>query len=361
MVDKTSLRCGVPLLSFCIPTFNRSESVSRLVRSILACNAHDIEVIVVNNASPDSTIEELDSLSDGRFDLYSNSENRGALYNMLRALSLGRGKYLIYCTDQDYFLGDQLDEFLELLRGSVQVSCGFCLLPGDAAQRTRSVVIGYEAMIAVAYRSRHPTGYFFRNEDLKTIGFPEKFDRFEDVELFPLEFVFAELALMGNALIYRKGLFRPEVSKRVAEHKSSTTDGKSRNAFFSPASRLRMTLKFVKHLDGLALSKFDAIRIEASVFLSGAWAASVGYRYIMANERLCAHYRMAVEKISVLQSLTTSVHFMIDFFIARKSRGLQRMLYAIVIIFWAVWHFSIRVLRKAVDLCFKLEKNNPCI
>lgn len=349
MAYENSLRPAAPLLSFCIPTFNRSESVSRLVRTILACNADDIEVIVVNNASPDNTIEELGNLSDRRFDLYSNSENRGALYNMLRALSLGRGKYLIYCTDQDYFLADQLDEFLELLRGSEQVSCGFCLLPGDAVQRTRFVPIGYKAMIAVAYRSRHPTGYFFRNENLKTIGFPEKFDCFEDVELFPLEFVFAELAMIGGALIYRKGLFRPEVSKSVTEHKSSTTDGKSKNAFFSPTSRLRMTLKFVTHLDGLALSKIDATRIEASVFLRGAWAASFGYRSIMTNERLCSHYIMAVEKISTLGSLTTIAHFMIDFFAARKNRNLQRVLHSISIIFWTIWHLLARAFRKTVD------------
>ena len=123
MSSAKPVESNTPLLSFCIPTFNRSESLNRLVRSILACHTDEIEVIVSNNASPDNTLDVLGQLSDNRLKVYSNIENCGALFNMLRALSLGTGKYVIYCTDQDYFLADQLSEFLELLRSKSKVSC----------------------------------------------------------------------------------------------------------------------------------------------------------------------------------------------------------------------------------------------
>ncbi|MBS7808573.1 glycosyltransferase family A protein [Variovorax sp. PCZ-1] len=348
MHNKSAATAVAPLLSLCIPTFNRSASVNRLVRSILACDTSDIEIIVSNNASPDDTLDVLNELADARLKIYSSSENQGALFNMLRALSLGTGKYVIYCTDQDYFLANQLTEFLELLRHESQISCGFCLLPVDADRPTRTVPAGYDAMLAVAYRSRHPTGYFFRSEDLKAIGFPDKFSRFDEVELFPLEFVFAELALKGAALIYRKGLFQPEVSKSVTEHKSSTTDGKSKTAFFSPDSRLRMSIKFAKHLDRLTLSRFNAVRIESSVFLSGIWVSTVGYRSIMANEQLCAHYRMGVEKISVFQVIAMAARFTKRYFDRRRNDKSPIILHALVICCFAVSHLISRVAQKIV-------------
>lgn len=349
MSNADDVTVGVPLLSFCIPTFNRSASLKRLVQSILACDTDDIEVIVANNASPDDTLDVLNQITDRRLKVYSSSENYGALFNMLRALSMGTGRYVIYCTDQDYFLADQLPEFLDLIRNESQVSCGFCLLPGDFKQATVSVPAGYDAMLAVAYRSRHPTGYFFHTAHLKAIGFPDKFNRFEDVELFPLEFVFAELALKGWALIYRKGLFQPEVSKSVADHKSSTTDGRSKTAFFSPESRLRMALKFVEHLDGLVISKFNALKIEASVFSRGVWAAAIGYRLIMANERLCAHYRMGVEKISVLQTCKTALSFAKRYFEKRKNRKRPIILHAFVICSLAISNLIGLVIRKLMN------------
>ncbi len=349
MSNAASVDGNTPLLSFCIPTFNRSGSLNRLVGSILACRTDEIEVIVSNNASPDNTLDLLGKLSDKRLKVFSNSENCGALFNMLRAMSLGTGKYVIYCTDQDYFLADQLDEFLELLRNESKISCGFCLLPSDPNRNTRSVPVGYDAMLAVAYRSRHPTGYFFCADNLRGIGFPEKFNHIDEVELFPLEFVFAELALKGRALIYRQGLFRPEVSHSVADHKSSTTDGRSKTAFFSPDSRLRMTLKFVKHLDGLGVPKLSGMRIEASVFLSGVWAASAGYRSIMANERLCAHYRMDVEKISVFQASTTGLGFAIRYFRARKGSASAIILHTFIVCCCASSNLAFRLARRVIS------------
>jgi glycosyltransferase involved in cell wall biosynthesis len=349
MSNATATPAGTPLLSFCIPTFNRSASLNRLVQSILACDTDDIEVIVANNASPDDTLDVLSQIADRRLKVYSSSENYGALFNMLRALSLGTGRYVIYCTDQDHFLADQLPEFLDLVRNESQVSCGFCLLPGDVEQATVSMQAGYDAMLAVAYRSRHPTGYFFHTAHLKAIGFPDKFNHFENVELFPLEFVFAELSLKGRALIYRKGLFQPEVSKSVADHKSSTTDGRSKTAFFSPDSRLRMALKFVEHLDDLAISKFSALKIEASVFSRGVWAAAIGYRSIMANERLCAHYRMGVEKISIFQTCKTTVSFVKRYFKRRKNRKRPIIMHAFMICSLAISNLTGRIVQKLIN------------
>ena len=58
----------MPVASILIPVFNREKLVQRAIQSALAQTLSDIEVIVVDNASTDSTWEVVQGLAgtDGR-------------------------------------------------------------------------------------------------------------------------------------------------------------------------------------------------------------------------------------------------------------------------------------------------------
>jgi glycosyltransferase involved in cell wall biosynthesis len=308
---------AIPLLTFCIPSFNRTERVQALVRSLLALPDDDIEVVVLDNASTDGAAEALGRIDDPRFKLARNPENRGALFNMVNVFSLATGEYVVYTTDQDKTNVERLAEFKAFLREHRNLSCGFCNF--DVAPGTPHLIFprGIEAVNAIAYKGRHPTGYFFRNKDLRTVCLAERFADFNVVDLFPLEFAFAEVALRGDGAVYNGGLFSPNNGEDVVRHKSATTNGASRTAFFAPSARLKLALAYTRHIEQLELTHRDRSRLIGQVFFAELRAATVGYRAVMANERLCIHYRMESRRIGRAELLGTGAGFVRGYFSTR--------------------------------------------
>jgi len=84
-------RAGLPLVSICIPTYNRAGMVGDAIRSALAQTYPAVEVIVVDNASTDNTTEVLASLNDPRLRFERNEKNLGLFGNFNRCIALARG------------------------------------------------------------------------------------------------------------------------------------------------------------------------------------------------------------------------------------------------------------------------------
>lgn len=300
-------------LSFCIPTYNRIESVRRLVLDILSSNDTNIEVVVLDNGSTDNTLEVLGGISDDRLKIYSNGSNRGALFNMVNVLNKGHGDYLVYCTDQDYIDKEKIEEFKSFLISSKTISCGYCEFESSGISEYEVFPIGYKSIENIAYKGRHPTGYFFNNKFLKEMDIVKRFSDYEFVDLFPLEFVFAELSLVGAGAIYKKPIFRPENGPMVVSHKSSTTKGSDKKAFFRPEARLKLAINFSKHLKSLKLAPKEKIQLAANILIAEIRASTLGYRAIMANQKLCIHYKMNVRKIKTIELIKIGLLFYFEY------------------------------------------------
>lgn len=279
-------------LSFCIPTYNRAQSVLRLATEILSCEDPNIEVVVLDNGSTDDTLCILSTIKDKRLFVYSNGVNQGALFNMVNVLNKGRGKYLVYSTDQDYVDREKIAEFKSFLLHNSELACGYCDFYSTGEIDYEIFSIGGESIKNIAYKGRHPTGYFFNNNFLKQINIIKRFSDYEYVDLFPLEFIFAELSMMGQGAIYNRPIFTPETGEMVVKHKSSTTDGKSKRAFFAPEARLKLAVNYSNHLSTLELTEKEKIALAAGVFMNELTAATLGYRSILGNKALCTHYGM---------------------------------------------------------------------
>lgn len=298
----------MPLLSFCIPTYNRASSVIKLVQCILALPDSDIEVIVLDNGSVDETLEELQKIKDSRFILQSNYINKGALFSMVNVFNYANGDYVIYSTDQDGVNISSLENFKLFLKENQSIECGFCAFSNDPEFNNQIFGAGYSAIEAVAYKGRHPTGYFFRNSSLKRLNLSENFSNYDRVHLFPLEFAFAEVALNGNSAIFASHtLFYPNKSNSIAKLKSATTLGTSKNAFFSPDSRLKMAIRYSWHIHDLNLNKYEIIKIQAKIFVSGIVGATLGYRKIMKDENLCHHYFMTTRIVGFSEMFSLDI------------------------------------------------------
>lgn len=296
-------------LSICIPTYNRAQNIHRLVTDVLQCGDPSIEVVVLDNGSTDDTLSILEAIKDERLHVYSNGENKGVLYNILQVLNKGRGKYVVFSTDKDHIDFGAISEFKSFLLRHPGVVCGYCEYDSKAEIELEVYPKGYQAVKKIGYVGHHPTGYFFKNEQLKSINMTNRFNDYDFVGHFPFEFVFAELCLMGDGAIYHKPIFSPETIEMAAKQKSLGTNANLEEAFFSPQGRLKMAINFSRHINTLPLLLNEKQSLIVDRFMQGLMAATMGYSAIMKNNNLCIHYHTKSRDINRKEMLIIGLNF----------------------------------------------------
>lgn len=104
-----------PLISVVIPTYNRARMVRECVASILETGYSQLEVLVVDDCSPDDTKDELSRFfaEDARVHYLKNERNSLSAHSRNHGASHAKGEY-IYFTDDDNIVDPQL--FTELLK-----------------------------------------------------------------------------------------------------------------------------------------------------------------------------------------------------------------------------------------------------
>lgn len=309
-------------LSFCIPTYNRSEIVFKNISNILCCPDPDIEVVVLDNGSTDNTLNLLETITDNRLSIYTNGSNRGFLYNVLHVLDKGKGNYLIFSTDKDTFSAEKISQFKDFLLGQSGLAGGFCEFNSKSPKTFDLFPAGFSAVREIAHQARHPTGFFFKNKLLKKVKIIENYSDSKYVDLFPLDFVFGKLCLLGQGAIYYPDFIQLETGAMAAKVKSFETNGIEKEAFFSPASRLRMAINFYHHINTLDLLSKDKTRLSVDVFMRGLSGATTGYKAVMKNTDLCTHYGMPSMHVSNQEMINHGLTYCVGFFkITWNSRG----------------------------------------
>lgn len=90
-----------PLVSICIPTFNRERYIGDAIESALRQEYESFEVVVVDDASTDGTVDRVRSYADPRIRLFVNRRNLGQSGNRNRALALARGQLIKFLDSDD--------------------------------------------------------------------------------------------------------------------------------------------------------------------------------------------------------------------------------------------------------------------
>lgn len=83
-----------PLVSVIISTYNEEKYIIDSINSILNQNYKNIEVIVVDDASTDNTVNLIKNLKNDKIKLYINDVNKKLAYNLNFAILKSNGKYI---------------------------------------------------------------------------------------------------------------------------------------------------------------------------------------------------------------------------------------------------------------------------
>lgn len=101
-----------PLFSVVIAAYNAASTISICIDSILEQTVDDLEIIVCDDASTDSTLSILESISDARIKIVSNASNGGAGYSRDRAISLASGEWIALMDADDAWSSHRLERLL---------------------------------------------------------------------------------------------------------------------------------------------------------------------------------------------------------------------------------------------------------
>ena len=142
---------NAPVVSICIPTYNRPKLLGAAIRSCLLQTFSDFEIVVTDNSANDLSGKIVAAFNDPRLRYYRNDGNIGAHDNSVRSLSLARGRYVKWLMDDDLMNPDFLACTVEALERNP--SAGVAMAP--------------MALIDGAGRRIHPRFYTFRRMDYR--------------------------------------------------------------------------------------------------------------------------------------------------------------------------------------------------
>ncbi len=113
------------MVSVIIPTYNREKTILRAIESVLAQTVTDLELIVVDDCSTDSTREIVSSVRDGRLRYVCLEQNSGACVARNRGIEEAKGEYIAFQDSDDSWRPEKLERQLEAInRWDTQVC--FC-------------------------------------------------------------------------------------------------------------------------------------------------------------------------------------------------------------------------------------------
>lgn len=112
----------MPILSICLPTYNRSSCLRQSIQSLVVQSAFrdtdQVEIIISDNCSTDDTrtvAEEYTAQYAGKIKYFCNEVNVGAAANFAIAMHHAEGDYLKLYNDYLFAVNGFLDDFINVL------------------------------------------------------------------------------------------------------------------------------------------------------------------------------------------------------------------------------------------------------
>ena len=122
-----------PIFSIIIPTFNSSVILKSALESILNQSYDNYEILIMDGASTDNTIEIVQSYKDERIKIYSEPDN-GIYDAMNKGIKVATGQWLYFLgSDDELYENNILEKIYTLIkRSKSKVIYGNALIIGDA-------------------------------------------------------------------------------------------------------------------------------------------------------------------------------------------------------------------------------------
>jgi hypothetical protein len=164
---------SAPVATIAMVTYNSGRFVRDAIESALAQEFEDFELLICDDCSSDDTWEIVKSFSDRRIRAFRNERNLGEYRNRNYALSLARGRYLMYLDGDDILyrhglavMVDTMEMFPDAGYACALAPCEKFIYPLELSPREFCLA----AYLGPGVLANDFTQLFFRTEALRRHG-----------------------------------------------------------------------------------------------------------------------------------------------------------------------------------------------
>ncbi len=108
----------MPLVSVIMPTYNRAHTIQRAIKSILNQTYKDFEIIIVDDASTDSTPEVIRNINDKRIRYLRHEKNKGAPAARNTGIRAACGEFIAFQDSDDEWLTEKLEKQIKIFQSA---------------------------------------------------------------------------------------------------------------------------------------------------------------------------------------------------------------------------------------------------
>jgi glycosyltransferase involved in cell wall biosynthesis len=297
-----------PFLSIIIPVYNAESTVEKIVSSILSENIDDIELILVDDGSTDTTLKVLRGIKSNRKDIVVVSQkNSGPSAARNSGIKKAKGEYIQFYDADDDIVSGSIKKLIGVLRKDtpdVLVSGWIIDL-----ERNGKLVSGYKTVQPKEYTVKAPNIIKYVVESIGTDG--KLYNLWNKVFRADIirdnNLLFREDLRFGEDLIFALEYFKyaqkmmiiPDVTYR---YKSSNSTGVFSKSSLVPEYR---------RINNEALEKFVGEKRDKELDDLYNW---VKWRWLLSYWMIVAASNLPVrEKIKLIREFSTS-----NFIVAKR-------------------------------------------
>lgn len=174
------------LISVIMPVYNSAKFLSEAIDSILNQTLDSFELIIIDDASTDCSLEIIKKYNDHRIVIIENNINHGIVYSLNYGISISKGKYIARMDSDDISDSKRFEIQLKyLLENNLDV-CGSFIQFFGSTNYTKIFPTKYEDIIFLMQFGSpiaHPTA-FFKKSFFDSIKYKEDFKYVEDLEIW---------------------------------------------------------------------------------------------------------------------------------------------------------------------------------
>ncbi len=212
-----------PLLSVIVPSYNQGAFIGEMIESALEQDYRPIEIIVIDGASSDQTLEALERYRGVDEVRWLSEPDSGVVEAVNKGFALARGQVLAIQSSDDSYLPGAFSRAIDFLRMHPSVGLAFGdIVTVDAEGRelhhTAHPPYSLEGFLGKRFYIPQPSA-FFRREMIETLGGWDERYFIADTELW-LRMLFRTEVRKIDALLARRRLHegqRNQQSARIVE------------------------------------------------------------------------------------------------------------------------------------------------
>ncbi|OGZ71071.1 MAG: hypothetical protein A2904_01070 [Candidatus Staskawiczbacteria bacterium RIFCSPLOWO2_01_FULL_33_9] len=183
-----------PLVSVILPTYNREKYITKAIESVFGQSYKNLELIIVNDASTDTTGELISSFAkhNPKITILHNEINLGIVTSLNKGVKVAQGKYIARLDDDDVWCDDKkIEKQVEFLEKNPE----YCLVGGGVIKidKNGKEIVRYllpkedeyiRKAILINNVFAHTAVLFRKDTFQKVGGYDEQFAFIEDWDLW---------------------------------------------------------------------------------------------------------------------------------------------------------------------------------